>query len=661
LHDYRVAYVFGEVPLQQYLIEFPGGRLQTLAQCWDTHPAEEGGQRWFHVYGDEPIPYDDVLHWTGPNQNWNYMCAECHSTDLRKNYDPETDSYATSWEEIDVSCEACHGPGSRHVAWAEAVEKGEPAPEDPGTGLIVRLKDLDEPYWSFDETGIARRTPARTSDTQVEACGRCHSRRSVSRDPYHFGQPLLDTHRLSLLEPHLYHPDGQILEEVYVYGSFLQSRMYLEGVTCSDCHDAHSMELVREGDALCASCHLPAKYEAEEHHHHEVGTEGSGCVDCHMRFEYYMVVDPRHDHSMRVPRPDLSAELGTPDACTDCHADKGLDWSVEAFAEWYPERIGKPHYGQAIQAGRDGSLEAPRLLAELIADREQPGIVRATAMGLFEGYATAGSLELIEAAATDADPLVRTSATHFLGTLSPEARAKISPRLLRDAVLTVRTTAARTLLGVGSDQLEPAERAALEPALEDLRQTHLVNLDRSESRLSLGALHAQRGEMGEARAQYESALALDPGSSAALINLADLARAIGDERQAGERLRQALELDPRDADAHHALGLWFVRQGRLVEALPSLARAAELAPESPRYAYVQAVAMWSGGDREGALSVLEQSQVRRPADRATLMALVGYHLEAANREAAERYGRIVVELYPRDPEVRQMGLRLFGQ
>jgi len=660
LHDYRIAYVFGAVPLQQYLIEFPGGRLQTLAQCWDTHTAEEGGQRWFHIYGDEPIPHDDLLHWTGLNQNWNYMCAECHSTDLRKNYDPATDTYTTSWEEIDVSCEACHGPGSRHVAWAEVVERGERAPEDPGTGLIVRLKDLDDPYWSFDETGIARRTPERTSQTQLETCGRCHSRRSVSRDPYVYGEPLLDSHRVSLLEPNLYHPDGQILEEVYVYGSFLQSRMYMEGVTCSDCHDAHSMELVRQGDSLCAGCHLPAKYESEEHHHHKPATEGSGCVDCHMRFEYYMVVDPRHDHSMRVPRPDLSAELGTPDACTDCHAEKGIDWTVESFSEWYPERVGKPHYGQTIQAGREGSLAAPRALAELIADSEQPGIVRATAMELYSEYATVGSLDLIKALALDPDPLVRMGAARFLGFLNPEVRSTISPELLNDSVLTVRAAAAQTLLAVPAGQLGPGERLALAPALEALRETQQVNLDRPESHLVLGAIHAQLGEMGEARAEYDRALALDPMSTAARINLADLQRTIGNDVEAGERLREVLDLDPVNADAHHALGLWFVRQGRLAEALPSLARAAELAPESPRYAYVQAIAMWSAGERPGALSVLEQHQARRPADRATLMALVGYHLEVGNREAAERYGRILLDLYPRDPEVLQMSARLWG-
>ncbi|HHH43504.1 MAG TPA: hypothetical protein ENK49_05140, partial [Gammaproteobacteria bacterium] len=119
LKDYEIKYTFGVEPLQQYLVEFPGGRLQALSLAWDTRSKQQGGQRWFHLYPDENIAYDDELHWTRPSQNWNSMCAECHSTNLEKNYDPVTRTFATSWSEIDVSCEACHGPGSNHVRWAE--------------------------------------------------------------------------------------------------------------------------------------------------------------------------------------------------------------------------------------------------------------------------------------------------------------------------------------------------------------------------------------------------------------------------------------------------------------------------------------------------------------------------------------------------------------
>ncbi len=652
LRDYQIAYAFGVEPLQQYLIEFPRGRLQTLSLCWDTRSAAEGGQRWFHLYPGEKITHEDPLHWTGLNQNWNYMCAECHSTDLRKNYDAEADTYATDWEEINVSCEACHGPGSRHAAWGEAVERGEPAPGDPATGLVVRLRDTDNPAWSFDEAGIARRMPERTSQTQVESCARCHSRRSVSLEPYVHGRPLLDTHRVSLLNENLYHPDGQILEEVYVYGSFLQSRMYAEGVTCSDCHDPHSLELIREGDSLCAACHLPAKYQTEEHHHHQAASEGSGCVDCHMRSEIYMGVDPRRDHSFRVPRPDLSAALGTPDACVDCHADRPSGWSAERFAEWYPDRVGKPHYGEALLAGRLGRVEAPSALRRLAADRDQAGIVRATALGLLADYLSAEALPVIQSAIRDPDPLVRMAAAGLLGAIDPSARIEAGEPLLSDGVLTVRTEAARALTDSGGVP-DGVVGDLLKLAMGELDRVLRVNAERPESRIVLGALHALGGDIDKARQAYARDLELDPRSVGARINLADLSRQIGDEGAVVAELHQALDLHPESAEAHHALGLSWVRQGRMEKALPELGQAARLATEQPRYAYVWAVALWSAGDQDRALEVLEESHDRRPADRATLMALAGYAMESGSRTAAADYARRLLEIYPRDAEAQQ--------
>jgi hypothetical protein len=117
--NFEIAYTFGVKPLQQYLVSMSGGRLQALGVAWDSRPRSAGGQRWFHLYPSEALSASDPLHWTGREQNWNDQCAECHSTDLRKNYDSAHDRYATAWAEVTVSCEACHGPGSTHLARAE--------------------------------------------------------------------------------------------------------------------------------------------------------------------------------------------------------------------------------------------------------------------------------------------------------------------------------------------------------------------------------------------------------------------------------------------------------------------------------------------------------------------------------------------------------------
>ncbi|MCB1237299.1 MAG: hypothetical protein KDM91_19705, partial [Verrucomicrobiae bacterium] len=338
--DYRIDYTFGFYPLQQYLIAFPGGRYQALQICWDSRPAGEGGQRWYHLYPDEEVPPDDVLHWTKLHFNWNYMCADCHSTDLRKNFDADTKTYATAWSEMNVSCEACHGPGSEHIAWAQAraAGAGSPAPSDAetadlaawleGKGLAVTLSEPELGAWFVDPaTGQPKRTVPLKSTVQVETCARCHAHRQLLETSFVAGQPFHDTHAPSILSAELYEPDGQIKEEVYVYGSFVQSKMFHRGVRCTDCHHPHTMKTLATGNALCVRCHLPAKYDSPAHHFHQPESAGAQCVDCHMPTKNYMVVDARRDHSIRIPRPDLSKKLGTPNACNQCHTDKDVDWA----------------------------------------------------------------------------------------------------------------------------------------------------------------------------------------------------------------------------------------------------------------------------------------------------------------------------------------------
>ncbi len=269
LREYRVEYTFGVDPLQQYLVALPGGRLQALPLCWDTRPRAEGGQRWFHLYPDEAILPGDELHWTGRNQNWNFSCAECHSTNLHKGYDLSTDTFHTTWSEVDVSCEACHGPGSGHVAWAEEAGEGANKADALDAGLVINLPDEDGGKWRFlPGAPTAVRSTPRSVRTEVEMCARCHSLRAALTDEYQHGAPILDSHRVSLLTAPEYFPDGQVLEEDYVYGSFLQSRMYAAGVTCTDCHDPHTAQLRATGDALCFQCHQPTVFGVESHSRH---------------------------------------------------------------------------------------------------------------------------------------------------------------------------------------------------------------------------------------------------------------------------------------------------------------------------------------------------------------------------------------------------------
>ena len=383
----EVKYTFGVDPLQQYLVEFPDGRIQALSIAWDSRPQDKGGQRWFHIYPNEEIKHDDILHWTKLNQNWNFMCAECHSTGVRKNYDAKADRFATSWAEISVGCEACHGQGSRHAAWAREQQSWWPfgKREDPSKGLLALLDERRGVTWPIDpQTGIGRRSVApATLRKEVETCGLCHARRAGFHEDWMPGQWLSQTHVVEPLARNTYHPDGQIrdVEEPYNYAPFKQGKMFAAGVTCSDCHEPHSAKLRAPGEGVCLQCHAPDKYADVKHRHHGSAEPQPTCISCHMQTRTYMVVDPRHDHTFRVPRPDLSLTLGTPNACNDCHRDKPAEWAATAVEQWFgPNRKGFQTFGAAFHAARTDQADAAALLGVIAADRNVPAVARASAL-----------------------------------------------------------------------------------------------------------------------------------------------------------------------------------------------------------------------------------------------------------------------------------------
>jgi predicted CXXCH cytochrome family protein len=267
-------------------------------------PKDQGGQKWFHLYPYEQIKHDDVLHWTRLNQNWNFMCAECHSTGVKKNYDAANDRFRTTWAEISVGCEACHGKGSRHVNWAHNQRSWFEKDDDPRKGLAILLNERDGITWQLDpKTGNPQRSVApAVTRREVETCGLCHARRGEFSEEWVPGQPLSDTHAVSLLARGLYHADGQMRDEVYNYGPFKQSKMFAAGVTCSDCHEPHAAKLRAPGNGVCLQCHASDKYEVASHNRHEGVSPAVTCASCHMPVSTYMVVDKRHDHSLRIPR-----------------------------------------------------------------------------------------------------------------------------------------------------------------------------------------------------------------------------------------------------------------------------------------------------------------------------------------------------------------------
>jgi tetratricopeptide (TPR) repeat protein len=632
MRDFEVAYTFGVAPLQQYLVPFPGGRLQALSAAWDTK-----AKRWFHVNPGSAAPPGDWLHWTRPGQNWNAMCSDCHSTAVRKRYDPEKDAYQTTWSEIMVGCEACHGPGSRHVAWAD----------QPAMGRTP-----------IEHAGLVAKTARLTQPELVNLCAPCHSRRAQFADPPAPGGEFLDHYLPTLLGQGTFHADGQILDEDFEWHAFTQSKMHANGVRCSDCHDVHSGKRHKEGNDLCTRCHRADAYDAATHTFHKTEWRGKAsagvlCVSCHMPGQDFMVVHFRRDHSMRVPRPDLTASIGVPNACSasGCHADRPLAWVQAGYDRWYGKKR-KPHYGTVIAAGRARDPAAEPDLVLLAQDQLRPVVVRATALELLAPYPGPVAGAALEKALGDPEPLVRATAVQRVEAADPGALARLLGPLLQDPVRWVRAEAAARLAGAPSQRLPEAQRKAWEAALAEYEAGQRYMSDLPSGPYNLGNLHAALGRTSDAEKQYRRALAIDdqlflaranlamllavngrgdeaerllreanaqqPAHAGIAFNLGLLLAERGDRAGAEAMLRAALRADPRMAAAAFNLAV-MVGERKPAEAVPLARKAAELRPGDARYAWTLGYYQARAGDRKGAA--------------ATLRALLAAHPEHAEARA----------------------------
>ncbi|RYH12074.1 tetratricopeptide repeat protein [Tropicimonas sp. IMCC6043] len=529
-----VAGVIGITPLQQYFVETEPGRFQSFDIPWDTERDE-----WFHMYPDQDLPASDAFHWTGPYKTWNARCAECHSTDYRRNYDPITRRYSSTYSEIGVGCEACHGPGSAHLDWA-----GWDSPP------------ADWPPAGLDAFGLTISFAEGDTETEIQQCASCHARRGIMLEGSPLpGTPFHDAYRLSTLRAPLYEADGQILDEVYVYGSFLQSKMYEKAVTCSDCHDVHSAKHMNDGNDICTTCHslagnpdFPtlrlADYDSQDHHFHEPDTEGAQCVSCHMIERVYMGVDGRRDHSFRIPRPDLTVATGAPNACTDCHAEEGAAWAAAEVEARFPESPHRgPHFATTFAAFRNGDLSEQDNLVE-IALSGLPGIVRATALEMIAPVARPEDAERLAPLLEDPDPMVRSNAPAVQRAAPPtEGIPRLLP-LLSDPVRAVRIAAAREMLGAPIARLPDRYAAPLDGAMREWQASLAASSDFPETQLVLGGIGLTTRNLEGALAAFREAVSLDPQLVSAWSLIVRLEAAAGRVAEARAALDEALSQNP---------------------------------------------------------------------------------------------------------------------
>ena len=639
---FTVQYTFGHYPVQQYLIHIDKGHLQALNVAWDSRSKEQGGQRWYHLRANEDIDPEHPFFWTRHFQNANSRCIACHSTNFFKNFDPEDQSYATAWSEVGVGCESCHGPASEHLALATASQL---SPENTG----FKRRPMPALSWAFKgEDDIASPTGV-GNDAHIDTCGDCHSRRAINGDPNPFAA-YHDQYRLALLDQGLYFADGQIDDEVFVLGSFLQSKMHLKGVTCANCHDAHSGKLIAQGNALCAQCHKPARFDTAEHHRHQAGSDGAQCVNCHMPERLYMTVDPRRDHRFGIPDPGLSSHTDTPNACTTCHRGKTDKWAANSLAGW-----GVSQQQNAWVLINQGLDRQDALMFKDFARHSSrfnlAPIREASLVSKLAGFPSQLAVDNASRQLSNANPLIRRAAVSALRAMPGQLRWQLLNPLIEDPVRVIRLEVA-SALAEAQPQLAGKDAARLDALIAEYRGALNYNADTPAGQLSIGNLEASLGFSILAENAYLKSLEIESNYVPTLINLADLYRSTGRDHESRKLLLQALQVAPDSANTHHAYGLFLVRSGQQNEALEYFETAIEQEDSNPRHVYVYAVALDSRGETDKAMKTIEAANKRWPNDIDLSFLQVAYMEKTGKTDGIHRYLALLASVASQNPQVK---------
>ncbi len=572
----------GVDPLRQLLIQGEAGRLQALDVAYD--PAKRD---WFSIFGNEQRQPGEWGHFTGRGMNWNSNCASCHNTDLRKGYQPENESYQTTYQELGVGCESCHGPQLAHVE-------------------AYRNQRAPAPHHAA----------ALTAERWLDTCGSCHSRRSDLTGNFRPGHAFADDFALEIPgSSAAFYADGQVNEEAYELTSFLSSRMHQAGVTCQDCHEPHSSQLRFPDDQLCLQCHgngvrNAPRIDPAAHTFHKPSSTGSRCVNCHMPLTRYMQRHGRRDHGFTIPDPLLTLELGIPNACNRCHADKSAAWAEHAAALRYGQRLERATRRRArlLAKGEHADPSAKKGLLELLS-REPIGLWRAAAAAALEHYLPDQAVvsALLEAAHDD-DALTRERALRALELEFPREPERIGAALrhgLEDPLRSVRVAAAWALR---------AEVSESSQAGADLLAALRFNQDQPTGQLQLGGYQLARGNVKGAIDHLERAVRWDTRSAPLHHELAVALSAAGRTKEAIAELERARTLEPAEGQYAYRLGLAYSENHDLKAAIETFELAVKLSPQLGRAWYNLGLARNLSGDASGGLRALEQAERAAPLD-----------------------------------------------
>ncbi len=625
-HDFEVKYIFGFTPLQQYLVQFPGGRMQVPRLSWDVNK-----KKWFNQYAGQNIPSHDWLHWTGNAQNWNTMCATCHSTNLRKNYDIKTDTYKTSYSIINVSCESCHGAGKQHVDF------------------------INDDYKSGERVAGSFMKLAKNSKQteELNTCAPCHARVSELNGSHIDSKEIMDNYIPQIPDTEFYHADGQVDDEDYIYTSFLQSRMFHKGVTCSTCHNPHSVKLKRIGNQTCTLCHIPTQYDVPKHTFHKTGTAASECKNCHMPGKLYMGNDLRHDHSFRVPRPDLSVKYGTPNACSNCHKDKSEKVLAQAIVKWYGP-IRKYHFAEDLIPGSKLDANSEKHLTRLIDNKFVPKIIKATATFYLGTIPTQTSLNTLLARLASKEAQIRYRALRSLASFPADSWRETVGPLLSDKVRAVRIAAADLYITIPREQVPSQYEKAFSSAQIELEKSLRYQTDFSTGNVMLADYYLKLKDYDNAQKFYLRGLKKDSNMNYALLNLSAAYNSQGKNVQALQALESALKNDSKNERIYYNMALLYNEMNNIPAAEKAFAKAVELKSTNPRVYYNYGLLLNQSKKFKEAEAVLIKGIQINPAEPELYYALTFVYIQSNNKVKALQTAMKLKQLDANNPNYQQL-------
>ena len=429
---------------------------------------------------------------------------------------------------------------------------------------------------------------------------------------------------------------------------------------CSDCHDMHNLSTNKPKNELCTQCHRAEEFDSKTHHFHKrefkgKPSEGYLCVKCHMPGKVYMGVDYRPDHSLRIPRPDLSLSIGTPNSCsaTGCHDDKPLEWSNDHYSKWYGESR-KPHYGEVLSAGRKRTPGSEAGLIRLAEDGLIPPIVRATALSLLQSYPVDVSTGTMKKALEDENALLRYTAIRSLTSLDEKSKLRLIAPKLYDEVKAVRIEAAMTLASIPKERIRPDDREILRATLEEYRQAMLYNADFAPQRYNLGNLARDLGESEKAVEHYRQAIVIDDQFFPAKVNLAMWYNSVRENQKAEKLLREVVRDRPDLYEVAYSLGLLLGELEKYQEAAEYFSRAADGMPGYSRARYNEGLAYfklkkWSDGEK-AILRAINQD----PGNIEYFRTLSSLYMNFRDTRRARKLAEDTLRKYPEHPDAKEL-------